>query len=146
MALGFKSLVIAMILAGLFTFAMFTFAVNISVSHGSGTILENELVNRTFGHIESNLSEVQSQAETQRTSFLGEIPVIGEASVILQTIVGVTGSMMGIFRAVLSLLGEVLVVTFGLEQTSAEVIVGVFVGILLLSLVLLAWSVYRSGR
>jgi len=142
----FRGLIIAVLLAGLFTFALINFGVFLSISHGSGTILENEVINRTFTNLQANLSEVQSTTEGQKESFFRTIPVIGEISVILETIVEVGKGMTEVVRGMFSLFAELVAVTLGIGEESAKVVIGIFTAIMIFSLIILAWSVYRSGK
>ncbi len=142
----FRGLIIAVLLAGLFTFAIINFGIFLAVSHGSGTIMENEIINRTYTRLQSDLGDVQGKTEVQRESWFKNIPVVGEISVILETIVSVGKGMTEVVRGMFSLLAELVSVTIGIGEESAKVVVGVFTAIMLLSLILLAWSVYRSGK
>jgi len=141
-----RSLVISILLVGLFIFAIMNFGIFLALSNNSGTILENEAINKTFNELTTELEEVQSKAEAQKKSFFADIPVIGELTVILGTIVFVGKGMVEVTGGLFSLIAELIAITLGIGDTAAKAVLGVFSAIMVFSLVLLAWSVYRSGK
>ncbi len=142
----FRGLVIAVLLAGLFTFAIISFGVNLSLSHGSGTILENEIINRTFTDLQTNLGEIQATTEEQKKAWYQDLPIAGDLSIILITTTAVVKGIIEVVRGIFNLFAELVAVTLGIGEDSAKVVVGTFTGIMIFSLILLAWSVLRSGK
>jgi hypothetical protein len=105
------------------------------------TILENQLINNTFEKLQTNLTNVGGATQTQRGNFESEIPERGFGSLIIFSIVAVTQKftalIIGIFNIFVILPSSILGIS--------PVVTGAIGSILIVSLVLLAWRVYRLG-
>lgn len=142
----FKGLMIAGLLLALFIFAAISFGVQISEDTGANmSLLDNEVINRSYREVELNITFAQTTAESQKTSFFRDVPIIGE-------IVGafdiILGSIIGVGRIFGNVLVSLYNLTFGLIASVlgvSPVVISVFTTILLILIVLLAWRVYRSG-
>jgi len=139
----FRNLIILGLLTGLFIFAL----VNISISltnenNVNNTLLENEAINKSFGYLQSNLSDSQSKSETSKTGFEVENPTVGTDSFLFSSIISAGKVFTGMWRGVYDITFSLFTETLGINP----VVMGVITSILLITIILLAWSLYKSGR
>jgi len=139
---SFREIWTTFIIIGVLMFSMISFIV-ISQQNNDveNTILENPLINSTFVNLEQNLSVLEADTETQRDSFESEIPERGFGSLIIFSIVGITqkftGLLIGIYNIFIVLPSSILGIS--------PVVTSAMSSILLVSLLLLGWRVYRIG-
>ncbi len=142
MVTSFREVFITFALIGVFVFAGISFIVTTQRNNGvTNTILENDIINRTYSNLETDLGGLSSNASTQKESFESEIPERGFGSLIIFAIVGVgnkfTGMIVGIYNILIVLPASLLGIP--------PVVISVMTAILLISLILLVWRVYRVG-
>ncbi len=142
MPISFRELFVTFALIGIFVFAGIAFIVKVQTDNDVGdTILKNEFINRTYINLETKLNDSRLQTQTQKQSFESEVPERGFGSLIIFAIIGVgqsfTGVVMGIYNVLIVLPAEVLNIP--------RVVIGVLTSIIIVSLVLLIWRVYRAG-
>ncbi len=142
MPASFRETFVIFALIGVFVFASISFIVKTQTDNSvTRTILEDGIINRTYVDLESNLNSTREQVQTQKDSFESENPERGFGSLIIFSIVGVgktfAGMTLGVYNIFIVLPSEVL----GIPR----IVVGVFTAILVVSLILLVWRVYRSG-
>lgn len=143
MAATFRNTFIMFALIGLFAFAMISFIVTFQRDNGvSTTILSNEIINRTYSGLESNLSSFRDVAQGQRENFEAEVPERGFGSLIIFSIVSVGQKFTSLLVGVYNILIVLPAATLGVPK----VVISVITSILIISLIILAWSVYRMGR
>jgi hypothetical protein len=140
---GLKQMLITSLLIGLFIFAMVSFAVEFGTQNDANqTILDNEAINSTYVDLESDLNTAINTTESQRGGFFKDIPVIGEISVILNSIVGTVRVFIELMKGFYDLTLGLIAKTLGINP----IIMGVITAIILMTTILLAWRVYRSGE
>ena len=142
MAASFRDVFVTFALIGIFVFAGISFIVQTQLDNDvENTILENEVINKTYTNLETDLSDFGSETQTQKESFESEIPERGFGSLIIFAIIGVgqkfTGMITGIYNIFIVLPASILGIS--------PVVIGVFTAMLIVSLILLAWRVYRAG-
>ncbi len=142
MVTSFREVFTTFILIGVFVFATISFVVVTQRDNGvANTILENDVINRTYSDLETDLGGLSSNASTQKESFEEEIPERGFGSLIIFAIVGVgqkfTGMIVGIYNILIVLPASLLGIS--------PIVIGALTSILLISLILLVWRVYRVG-
>ena len=142
MVASFRNTFITFALIGIFAFASMSFIVTTQLDNNvNNTILENEVINKTFTDFETDLSDFSSKTQTQKESFESEIPERGFGSLIVFAIVGVgqrfTGMITGVYNIFIVLPASILGIS--------PVVISVITAILVVSLILLIWRVYRSG-
>lgn len=142
MVTSFREVFITFALIGVFIFATISFVIVTQRDNGvTNTILDNEIINRTYTNLETDLGGLSSNASTQKESFESEIPERGFGSLIIFAIVGVgnkfTGMIVGIYNILIVLPASLLGIP--------SVVISAMTAILLISLVLLVWRVYRVG-
>jgi len=139
---SFREIWVSFILIGLFIFSMISFiALMQDKNNVDDSILENEIINNTFNKLSQNLTILENNTQTQRQSFESEIPERGFGSLIIFSIVGVTQKftalLIGIFNIIIVLPASILGIS--------PIVTSALGSILLVSLVLLGWRVYRIG-
>ena len=142
MSEGFKGLIISFILVGLFAFAMINFGVQLSLENDSNqSILENSAINRSYHRLESNLTELRDEAQTQKEGFEGEDPKLEGGSLLFKSIVGAGKTFSSTITSVWIIISDVAYNVFGIN----EIILGVLASILLVTIIFLAWRAYKAG-
>ena len=142
MVASFRETFITFALIGIFVLASISFIVKTQTDNEvTNTILENDVINSTYVDLETNLNSSRGVVQKQKDSFESENPERGFGSLIIFSIVGVgktfAGMTLGVYNIFIVLPSEVL----GIPR----IVVGVFTAILVVSLILLVWRVYRSG-
>ena len=142
MVTSFREVFITFSLIGVFVFAAISFVVTTQRDNGvTNTILENDVINRTYSNLETDLGGLGSNSSTQKDSFESEIPERGFGSLIIFAIVGVghkfTGMIVGIYNILIVLPASLLGIP--------SVVISAMTAILLLSMILLLWRVIRVG-
>lgn len=140
---NFRTLIVASLITGLFLFSMISLVIQMSTDNEiDAIILQNENINRTFSQLGGNLSNAQGVAQSQRLGFESEVPTVGTNSFLFESIIGAGKVFTGMWRNIYD-------ITFGLLSTTLGVdpiIIGTLISILLIIIVLLAWSLYKIGR
>lgn len=139
---NFRQVYINFALMGLFTLAIISFVYTIQADNTTGdTILNDPLLNSSFNSLESDLNNLQDEANSSRESYESDIPDRGFGSLLIFAITGVgktfTGGITGIYNILIDLPASKLGIP--------PVVFSVLGSILMVSLVLLTWRVYRSG-
>ncbi|MFA6190643.1 MAG: hypothetical protein WC711_04025 [Candidatus Staskawiczbacteria bacterium] len=142
----FKTLFVTMALFGLMIFCLVSFIYTVQKDNGAeyGTghnILDNKILNKSFQQLESNLSGMESKANTQKGNFEGEAPTISFGSLVFTTITSIgkvfNGMIVGVYNLLIKLPMELLGVS--------PVIAGVISTILVILIILGLWEVYKLG-
>lgn len=147
---GFKGIVIALLLAGVFAFSIISFGVQMQLDNDAGfTLLNNTRINSSYTSLGSDLNRTQSVYAEQSSDFSSDQPEEsrGGESILLISIVGVL-NVVGKIPVLLydSTLGLAFDVLFGgSSNTGFGIVFGIFGAILIISLVLYAWKVIRTG-
>lgn len=142
MAISFRDLFITFALIGLFVFAGISFIVTTQQDNDvENTILDDEIINRTYIKLETNLSDFESTTQTQKESFEEEIPERGFGSLIIFSIISVGQKFTGLIAIVYNVLIILPASILGIPK----VVISILSSILIVSLVLLIWRVYRIG-
>lgn len=129
-------------LIGLFVYAAISFIVVTQRENNVDlTILDNEIINRTYRNLEIDLSEVGTEVQGQRETFESEIPERGFGSLIIFGIVSVAQKFMGMIISIYNIFIVLPSAILGIPK----IVTSVLSAILLVTLILLAWKVYRAG-
>lgn len=142
MATSFREVFVTFALIGVFVFAGISFIVTTQLDNDvENTILENEVINKTYTNLETDLGDFGSETQTQKESFESEIPERGFGSLIIFAIIGVgqrfTGMITGVYNIFIVLPASILGIS--------PVVIGVLSAMLMVSLILLVWRLYRTG-
>jgi len=129
-------------LIGLFVYAGISFIVTTQRENNVDlTILDNEIINRTYRNLEIDLSEAGTEVQGQRETFESEIPERGFGSLIIFGIVSVAQKFMGMIISIYNIFIVLPSAILGIPK----IVTSVLSAILLVTLILLAWKVYRAG-
>lgn len=142
MATSFKEIFTTFALIGLLIFATISFIVTTQRNNNvDETILENPVINKTYTRLESNLSEFGSQTQLQREAFESEIPERGFGSLIIFSIVSIGQKFVGLIVGVYNIMIVIPSSILGIPK----VVTSILTAILIVTLILLIWRVYRAG-
>lgn len=142
MVTSFRETFITFALIGIFVFASISFIVTTQLDNDvENTILEDDIINKTYIKLETNLSDFESTTQTQKESFEEEIPERGFGSLIVFSIISVGQK----FTGLIALVYNVIIVLPASIIGIPKVVISVLSSILIVSLVLLIWRVYRVG-
>lgn len=139
---SFREMFMSFVIIGVFIVAAMSFVVVMQQENNvTDDMLQNDIINNTFTDLGGDLSQIKSDSDSQRDSFEDEIPERGFGNLIIFSVVGVgkkfTGMIVGVYNTIIVLPAGILGVP--------EVVIGALTSILTLTLILLAWRVYRSG-
>lgn len=139
---SFRELFITFSLISLFTFATISFVVLFqSENDSSNSILENDLINRTFTSIGGDIDDQESSSNSSKEAFESEIPERGFGSLVIFSIVGVAQSFISIITTTYNTVIVLPLTILGVPFQVAKILSS----ILMMSLIFLAWRVYRVG-
>lgn len=145
MVSSIRTIYTGMAVAGLFVFVMISFIVQFELDNLDGgaeeTILNNSIINSTFNRLNSNLSALGQDTQTQRGVFESEIPERGFGSLLIFSIVSVTQK----FNALIVGVYNILVILPASILGIPAVLFSVISSILIVTIVLLLWRVVRVG-
>lgn len=127
---------------GLTVFSIFAFIVFFQDENEvSDKLMDNEIMNNTYSSLETDLSNLRDDSQTQKTLFESETPTNGFGSILLFSILSVgkvfNGMIVGVFNTLIVLPVQFL----GLNI----VVVSVLSSILLLTIIIGLWAVYKLG-
>ncbi len=139
---SFRQTFITFALIGIFIFAGIAFIVQTQTDNSvNGTILDNDIIFTVYNRTNLTLLEFRDNSSEQKGNFESEFPERGFGSLIIFAIVGVgnvfTGMILGVYNIFIILPARVLNIS--------PVVIGTLTSILIVSLVLLVWRVYRTG-
>ena len=139
----FRTLIIIGLLTGLFAFSLINFSVTLTNdNNATNIVMENDAINDTFGELGTELASEQDKGNSSKTLFESDIPLLGTDSFLFNSIIGVGKVFTGIWRNMYNLTFGLLADTLGISS----VVLGVITTILLLTIILLAWGLYKTGR
>lgn len=139
----FRKLWISVALIGLFVFAMISFVVQFQQDNNQeGTILDNSLINQSYQSLQTNLTTFRTETQGQKTNFEAELPTSSFGSLIIFSIVSAGKILNGMVLGVYNVLIILPISIFGISP----VVAGVISSILLVSIILLLWRLYKAGE
>ena len=138
----FTTLFFNFMLIGLAIFSIFSFISNFQDNNGvTEKLMDNALMNESFGELQTDLRTLRDQSQAQKTLFESENPTSGFGTILLFSIVSsgkvFNGFIVSIFNSVIKLPQ----VVFSLDP----VITSIISSILLLSIIIGLWIVYKLG-
>ena len=142
MVLSFRELFMVFTVVSLFVFSTISFVVVLQEENNSSTsILDNELINRTFIDLSDTISSQEESTNTSKGAFESENPQPGFGSLIIFAIVGVTKTFTG---SVITIYNILIVLPLQLLGVPTQV-ANVLGTLIMMSLLFAAWRVYRVG-
>jgi len=143
--MNFRSLIITSLLIGLAVIALFTFSTNFTTDNNTNiSLFSDTRINNSFSNLNSELSSVESTADSQREAFEkeGQNPIISALGFVFSSIVSAGTTFMnvgiGLFTSIFTLGSETV---FGSTLVS-----GVLMAILIFTIVFAIWRVIRAGE
>jgi len=139
---SFQELFSNFMLIGLVVLSMFAFGVFFQEENNVETpFIENTLMNNTYHSLYTNLNSLRDESQAQKTLFESENPTGGFGTILLFSIVSsgkvFNGMVVGIFNTLIKL----PVVILGIDP----VIVSVLSTLLILTIIIGLWIVYKLG-
>jgi hypothetical protein len=137
----FKEIAINMLLAGLFLFAVFSFATGTVQNYGlNESIVKDERID--FDSLESNIQETSEDAKKWEEAIMGENIFVSFGALVLFSIWGVIKliwiSTFGIYNILMAGASDVLGIP--------SIAMGVLTAILIIVLIFAGWRVIKSGE
>ena len=130
------------LLMGLLVVSMIGFVVSIQIANGvTDNLLTDPVINKTFVDLTDTLESSSATANSSKSSFEDDQPDKGFGSLIIFAILGVGQTITSMVLGVYNILFVLPAVKLGIPK----VVLNVFSSILLVSLILGAWRVYRAG-
>ena len=136
-------LISAFIFSALFVIAFLSFGFNLAIdNNATSTILDDPLINATFVALESQLNQDSKIVNSSKTGFESEDIKENAADVILPSIKSVGTTFFGMSTTIYNL---IFLLAFNILNIPSIVLVtmAILIGI---SIVFLAWKLYRSGQ
>ena len=138
-----RQLIVLVMLSGLFMFGLISGGYLLQANNNvNETILHDTSFNRTFSNLQQNITWLQSKAESAQNATETEIPTVSGEGIGLESITSALKTFVGMGRGIWDLSFSVVSLYLGVNPVYFYGIVA----IVILSIVLLGWSAYRSGR
>lgn len=150
-ATGLKTLIISVLLVGLFIYSFIAFGVQFQTDMDANQSILNTTasnLNKTYGALKTNLTGSEDTANSTRTSFESEEAKSEFGSLTFKSIVGVGKSFTGTMANFFNIIFDLLKVVLGLDEddnAAFTVVIGTLGAIFLVTVIFFAWRTYRSG-
>ena len=139
---SFRETFITFGIISLFVFSMISFVVILQEEEeSSSSILENDLINKTFVNLGGNITQQESDSNISKSAFESEIPEKGFGSLIVFSIVGVAQTFTSMITTTYNIIIVLPITVLGVPGQIAKILGS----ILMMTLIFLAWRVYRVG-
>ncbi len=139
---SFRDMLLLFSVISLFVFSTISFVVVFQEeNNATSSLLENELINRTFVNLSNTISEQETSTNSSKGEFESENPAPGFGSLIIFAIVGVTKTFTG---SIITIYNILIVLPLGLLGVPTQV-ANILGSIVMMSLIFAAWRVYRVG-
>ncbi len=139
---NFQNLVVNFLFIGLIVFGIFATVIIMQEDNNvDDKFIENELINDTYSTLQTDLLNFQTESQAQKLLFEREQPTLGFGTLLFYSIISsgkVFNSMVG---AMFNSLIKLPVVVLGIDP----VIVSVISNLLILSIIIGLWIVYKVG-
>ena len=142
MATQFDNIFTKMTMIGLFIFCMISFIVFVqNDNNASDKLIDNSLINQTYSSLGNDLNTMRNSSQSQLTLFQKENPTGGFGTILLFSIVSVGKTFMNMVTGVFNITINLPVAVLGVDKA----VVGVLSAILVLTLIIGAWILYKLG-
>jgi len=142
MAVDFYKAFVNFIILGLLIFGILAFAIfTQSDNDVSDKLIDDNLINNTFENLGNELGTIRDDAQAQKTLFESENPTIGFGTILLFSIVSAGKVFNSMMIGVFNLLIKLPVTVLGLDP----IVTSVLSAILLLTIIIGLWIVYKLG-
>ncbi len=139
---NFSETFVSWMLVGVLIIAMMGFIISVQTDNGlNETILNDSIVNSSFVNLTEVLDSTSGTANNSKTSFESDDPDRGFGSLIIFAILGVGKTITGVILSIYKILFVLPATKLGIPA----VVFNSLSSIILFSLVLKVWRVYRAG-
>jgi len=139
---SFKGLLITFILVAVFIIAMVNVSLNIGDDNDTNiSILDNPALNRTFGGLQTDLTNAESTVNASKTSFEEEKTSIEFGELTFKSIVGSGKKFTGILFGTVGLIFGLIFSVFPLA-----ILIGAIFTLLTISVIFFLWRLYKQGE
>lgn len=142
MAKSFSDLFMTFMFAGLFIVSILAFAItsqtNNNVSNGFS---DDPVINGTYFSLKTTLGGLSNQSQAQKSLFESENPTIGFGTILLFSIVSAGKVFNGMIIAIFNTLISLPVTVLGIDP----IVISVISTMLILSIIIGLWIVYKLG-
>lgn len=139
---NFHELFINFMIVGLVILSMFSFSVIFQHDNNvEDPFIEDTLMNNTYHNLYDNLDSLSESSQAQKTLFESENPTSGFGTILLFSIVSSGKVFNGMIIGVFNILIKLPVVVLGIDP----VIVSVISTMLILTIIIYLWVVYKLG-
>jgi len=129
-------------LIGLVIFSLFAFSTSFQEENDvEDPFIENSVMNSTFFGLRTNLDELRGKSQAQKTLFESENPTSGFGTILLFSIVSTGKVFNGMVVAVFNTIIKLPVTFLGMDP----IVVSVISAILILSIIIGLWVLYKLG-
>lgn len=136
------TIVTSFMLVGLFLFAMINFGAQIVLdNNANNSIIDDPRINLTYSKLQGNLSDVSSDAETQKANFEKETPTLAD-SLLFTSIVGVGKAFTSTTSNMYNIIFLVVFDVLGFDP----IILSVLGSILTIVIIFSMWRLYKAGE
>lgn len=138
----FSRLFVSTLLFSLLAFGIFAFAISSQEENEiEDPIIENSLINQTYGDLHDQLGSMRGTSNSQKQAFELENPTTGFGSIILLSVVSSGKVFTTMVVGTLNTLFKLPAVILGVDP----VIFSVLVSILLATIIVGLWILYKLG-
>lgn len=142
MPTSFREIFITFSIISLVVFSAISFVVLLQQENdASSSLLENSLINSTFVNLRGNISQQETSVNTSKGEFDSDVPAPGFGSLIIFAIVGVAQGFTSIITTTYNIIIVLPLNLLGIPTQVANILGS----ILMMSLIFLAWRLYRVG-
>lgn len=142
MATQFDNIFTKIAMIGLVIFCLLSFIFFVQDdNNATDKLINNQLINQTYGNLSGNLDTMRDSSQSQLTLFQSENPTSGFGSILLFSIVSVGKTFINMVTGVFNITINLPVAVLGVDKA----VVGVISAILVLSLIVGAWILYKLG-
>ena len=147
MVLELRQLVITSVLIGLFTISLISFGVNLASDNNvNNTLLEDKIINETFGNLRTQLASDEETTDALRTGQQQSIPSDGSDETPILSATKSSTSWWSVTKATPNLVFGLVERTFGLNEGTGRFVFVAMVIILTATIVILFYGWLKSGR
>jgi hypothetical protein len=134
--MNFQNLIISMLLAGLFGFALIGFIYQTSIDNDNYEIMKDSRLNKTFNSLNKTLNNYQNTAQSQINASSNEPLQLGSDNIILTFITGTYK----LFTSVITQIFNTLTIFINDTLHINPIILGILSTIIILSIVLVIYK------
>lgn len=138
--MDFRTLFVSILLVGLISTGIIIVAINTQSDYGNNQLANDKRLG-FYSNLTNTLNNEQGISQNSSNTLYSQSPSVDSGGLMLTTIVS-AGQILGSSGAILNILFTGLASILGISPLA----LGVFMAILIGSLVLLGWSLYRLGR